>query len=137
MDLSYEIVCFCWITSLGYFLDRFLLAVESRDLSQGDKSIIRVSSFSILQNLNFWMIKFIVTPKKTIWQFDFIIQKFARLKSKHFSQFFWWEVNLRRLRAFILQKVQTSVVERQKRSSATHHSVWERRHSYNPFVSLR
>ena len=29
--------------------DRFLLAVESRDLSQADKSIIRVSSFSILQ----------------------------------------------------------------------------------------
>ena len=26
-------------------LDRFLLAVESRDLSQADKSIIRVSSF--------------------------------------------------------------------------------------------
>jgi hypothetical protein len=39
------------------------------------------------------MIKFTVIPKKTIWQFDFIIQKFARLKSKHFSQFFWCEVN--------------------------------------------
>ena len=33
--------------------DRFLLAVESRDLSQADKSIIIVSSFSILQNFNF------------------------------------------------------------------------------------
>ena len=33
--------------------DRFLLAVESRDRSQADKSIIRVSSFSILQNFNF------------------------------------------------------------------------------------
>ena len=33
--------------------DRFLLAFESRDLSQADKSIIRVSSFSILQNFNF------------------------------------------------------------------------------------
>ena len=33
--------------------DRFLLAVESRDLSQADKSIIRVSSFSILQHFNF------------------------------------------------------------------------------------
>ena len=32
--------------------DRFLLAVESRDLSQADKNIIRVSSFSILQNFN-------------------------------------------------------------------------------------
>ena len=27
--------------------DRFLLAVESRDLSQADRSIIRVSDFSI------------------------------------------------------------------------------------------
>ena len=33
--------------------DRFLLAVESRDLSQADKSVIRVSSYSILQNFNF------------------------------------------------------------------------------------
>ena len=33
--------------------DRFILAVESRDLSQADKSFIRVSSFSILQNFNF------------------------------------------------------------------------------------
>jgi hypothetical protein len=55
------------------------------------------------------------------WQFgkidvlvNVIILKVARLKSKHFSQFFWWEVNLRILRAFILQKVQALVVERQK-----------------------
>ena len=47
--------------------DRFLLAVETRDLSQADKSNIRVSSFSIFQNFNFWMIKFTVIPKKTIW----------------------------------------------------------------------
>ena len=39
------------------YSDRFLLAVESRYLSQADKSIIRVSSFSILQNFNFWIIK--------------------------------------------------------------------------------
>ena len=32
--------------NLGYMsFDKFLLAVESRDLSQADKSIIRVSSF--------------------------------------------------------------------------------------------
>ena len=63
-------------------------------------------------------------PKKifSIWQFskidvlvNFIIQKFARLKSIHFSQFFWWEVNLRGLRAFILQNVQGSVVETEKK----------------------
>ena len=33
--------------------ERFLLAVESRNLSQADKSVMRVSSFSILQNFNF------------------------------------------------------------------------------------
>jgi hypothetical protein len=32
-----------WVLSMSF--DRFLLAVESRDLSQADKSIIRVSSF--------------------------------------------------------------------------------------------
>ena len=37
--------------------DRFLLVVESRDLSQADKSIIRLSSFSILQNFNFSILK--------------------------------------------------------------------------------
>ena len=42
------------ITKVLYMsFDRFLLAVESRDLSQADKSFIRVSSFSILQNFNF------------------------------------------------------------------------------------
>ena len=71
--------------------DRILFAVESRDLYQADKSsIIRVSSFSILQNFNFRMIKFTVNiPKKSIafattywysvtlvWQLDI---KFARL----------------------------------------------------------
>jgi hypothetical protein len=108
-----------WVLYMSF--DRFLLAVESRDLSQADKKIIRVSSFSILQTFNFWMIKFTVIQIKTIWHFaigvlvSFIIQKLARLKSKHFSQFFCWEVNLRGLRGFILQKVQASVVERQKK----------------------
>jgi hypothetical protein len=35
-----------WVLYMSF--DRFLLAVESRDLYQADKSIIRVSSFSIL-----------------------------------------------------------------------------------------
>ena len=43
-------------TKLLYMcFDRFLLAVESRDLSQADKSVLRVSSFSILQNFNYWI----------------------------------------------------------------------------------
>ena len=46
---------------------------------------------------------------------QFSKQSFARLKSKHLAQFFWWKVNLRELRGFILQKVQASVVERQKK----------------------
>ena len=74
--------------------DKFLLAVESRDLSQVDISIIRVSSFPKLF-LNDKIYSY--TKKKLFgtWQFgkidvlvNFIIQKFARLKSKHFSQFF-------------------------------------------------
>ena len=74
--------------------DKFVFAVESRDLSQADKSIIRVSSFPKL----FLNDKIYSYTKKLFgtWQFgkidvlvNFIIQKFARLKSKHFSQFFW------------------------------------------------
>ena len=47
--------------------DRFILAVEPRDLSQADKSIIRVSSFSILQNFNFGMIKLFGTLAKLMF----------------------------------------------------------------------
>ena len=42
-------------------------------------------------------------------------KNFDWLKSKHFSRFFWWEVNLTGLRAFFLQKIQVSVVEGQKK----------------------
>ena len=38
-------------------------------------------------------------------------------------QFFWWEVNLWGLRAFILQKVQTLLLRYRKKSSATHHTA--------------
>jgi hypothetical protein len=70
--------------------DKFLLAVESCDLSQTDRSIIRVSSFPTL----FLNDKIYTYAKKKIFGkiddlVNFIIQKFARLKSKHFSQFFW------------------------------------------------
>jgi hypothetical protein len=72
--------------------DKFLLAVESRDLSQADKSIIRVSSLPKL----FLNDKIYGYTKKTYgtWKFGkiddllkCIIQKFGRLKSKDFSQF--------------------------------------------------
>ena len=98
--------------------DKFLLAVESRDLSQGDKSIIRVSSFPKLNDGYFWMIKFAVIPKKAIWNLaiwqNWCFGQFTNLQLSFF-QLFSWEVNLRWLRGFILQKVQASVVERQKK----------------------
>ena len=75
--------------------DKFLLAVESRDPSQAEKSVIKVSSFPKL----FLNDKIYSYTKKNLidtWQFgkidvlvNFIIQKFARSKSKHFFQFFW------------------------------------------------
>jgi hypothetical protein len=74
------------------------------------------------------MIKFAFIPKKLFgtWQFSKLVFwsiLSLRLKSKHYSQFFWRKVNLRGLRGFILYKVQASVVERQKKSSATDHSA--------------
>ena len=44
--------------------DRFLIAVESRDLSQADKILIRESSFLKLSDEYIWMIRFAVMPKK-------------------------------------------------------------------------
>ena len=76
--------------------DRFLLAIESRDVSQGDKSIIRVSSFPKLSLNDKITVMYTKKPLFGTWQFgkidvlvNFIIHKFARLKSKYFSQFFW------------------------------------------------
>ena len=100
--------------------DRFLLAVESRDLSQADKSIIRVFSISILQSFNFLNSKIYSYTKNNYLALGNLaklvfwsISSFKR-KSEHLSQFFWWELNLRVLRGLILQKVWTSVGRRQK-----------------------
>ena len=74
------------------YFDRFLLAVESCDLSQADKSIYKSVFFFNFTKLQFLNDKIYSYTKKKLfgtWQFDFIIQKFARLKSKHFTQFFW------------------------------------------------
>ena len=69
--------------------ERFLLAFESRDLSQADNRITRVSSFP---SFNFWMINYNYTQKSylALWQNcfgQFITQKLSSLKSKQFSQF--------------------------------------------------
>ena len=119
--------------------ERFLLAFESRDLSQADKRFTRVSSFP---SFKFWMINYNYTQKSylALWQNcfgQFITQKFPSLKSKQFSQFFLWEVNLRGLTKFSLWIVQASGLRDRKRTFTTHHSVWERKHSFNTFVSLR
>ena len=94
--------------------DRFLLAVESRDLSQADKSNIRVSSFS-----NEWIEwKIYNYTKKNLfgtWKFGKIDVLINFIIFPQFSQFFLWEVNLRGLRAFILQNVQGSVAETEKK----------------------
>ena len=41
---------------------------------------------------------------KIVFILQFSKQSLARLKSKHFSQFFWWELNLRGLRGNLKQK---------------------------------
>ena len=65
------------------------MAVESRDLSQADKSVF-------FPKAERWVAETVGIPNKLFgtWQFgkiyvlvNFIIQKFATLKSKHFSQF--------------------------------------------------
>ena len=120
--------------------DRFLLAFESRDLSQANKSITRVFFFPKLQFLND---KLQLCPKNlfsNIWQNcfgHFITQKFVSLKSNQFSQFFLVRGIAERIDKINVQKVQASDLRDRKRSSTTHHLVWERRHSYNTFVSLR
>jgi hypothetical protein len=77
----------------------FILAVESCDLTQADKSIIRVSSFFNFTKLQFLNDKIYSYTQKNYLALgnlakidvlvNFIIQKFARLNRKHFSQFFW------------------------------------------------
>ena len=91
--------------------DMFLFAVESCDLSQADKIIIRVSSFSILQNFN----RYTKNNYFTLGNLVFWSISSFKTKSKHLSQFFWWEINLRELRGFILQKIWALVAGRQKK----------------------
>ena len=99
--------------------DKFLLAVESRDLSQADKSIIRVSSFPKL----FLNDKIYHHTKKNYLALGNLAKLMFRsiLSFKNLQD---WKVNIflsfsgessEGLRAFNLQKVQASVVERQKK----------------------
>ena len=94
--------------------DRFPLAFESRDLSQAHKSNTWVSYFF---GWNEWFFFYNFTKKKTFgtWKFGKIDVLINFNFFPQFSQFFLWEVNLRGLRAFILQNVQGSVVETEKK----------------------
>ena len=65
-----------------------------------------------------WMIFFIILQKNKLfgtWKFGKIDVLINFNFFPQFSQFFLWEVNLRGLRAFILQNVQGSVVETEKK----------------------
>ena len=64
-DITYLQIFFQAKTYTGplHVFDKFLWAVESRDISQADKSIIRVSSFPKL----FLNDKIYIYTKKTIW----------------------------------------------------------------------
>ena len=125
--------------------DRFLLAVESRNLSQADKSIVRVSSFpkwvvgsatsiSVSQQLKpdlsaKWILSILSDlslAKKLKKNINFSMLQIFEWQDwlKHqFCQIAKWQIGF-----FGIIK-----------SSATHHSAGERRHSHicNTLVSLR
>ena len=62
---SFTLLLNCVAKVVYMSFDKFLLAVELRDLSQADKSIIRASSFpKLFLNDNIYSY---VYPKKTIW----------------------------------------------------------------------
>ena len=90
-----------------------ILWVESRDFSQAEKDITTCKAKQIhkmtpifTQNNN------LSENSCHFCEFaQFSKQSFVRLKSKHLAQFFWWKVNLRELRGFILQKVQAYIFQ--------------------------
>ena len=97
----------------------------------------RVSSFSILQNFNFWMIKFTVTYTKK----KYLALANLILSLKNFQD---WKVNiflsfnLRGLRAFIFaESSELSCWETEKEVLLPITQIWERRHSDNTLVSLK
>ena len=129
-----------WLNSLteGLILcsKKKILWVESCDFSQAEKYITACKAEQIHKMTPIFTQNNSLSENSCYFcEFaQFSKQLFARLKSKHLAQFFWWKVNLRELRGFILQKVQASVVERQKKKFTW---LWERRHPYNTVVRLR
>ena len=139
---SWQVLCMVLYMSF----DKFLLAVESCDLSQADKSIIRVSSFSILQNFNFWMIKFTVIPKKTIWHLaiwqNWCFGLFYHSKICHIEKFKFFSVFLVRSKSEKIESIHfaensgLSCWETEKEVLLPINQLLLRRHSYDTFDSL-
>ena len=92
--------------------------------------LIKVLLECLLSQSCFWMTKLKVIPKKLGNLAKLMFRLILSFKN---SQFLWWEVNLRGLRAFIL---------RQKKfcyplGLLPITQLWERRHYFNTFVILR
>ena len=113
--------------------------------SQADKSIIRVSFFNFTK-LHFWMIKVTVIQKNYLELGNlaklmfWLILSFKNLQVKKVNIFLSfsgkkliWE---NREHSFC-RKFRSQLLRDKKRSSATHHSAFGKRHSYNTLVSLR
>ena len=81
----------CWVTWSIFFNFTKLQFLNNKIYSYTK------NNYLALGNLVFWSISSFKT------------------KSKHLSQFFWWEINLRELRGFILQKIWALVAGRQKK----------------------
>ena len=79
--------------------------------------------FTILLNFNFWIIKYTVIPKKTYLALASLILSFKNLqdwKVNSLLSFSGGGLNLRELKAFILQKIQ----------------AWQKKKFYYPSLSL-
>ena len=79
--------------------------------------------FTILLNFNFWIVKYTVIPKKTYLALANLILSFKNLqdwKVNSLLSFSGGGLNLRELKAFILQKIQ----------------AWQKKKFYYPSLSL-
>ena len=111
--------------------DKFLFAFESRDLSQADKSIIWVSSFPSWvmgsRTLNYTKKSYLALG--TLGNLAKLVFWSISSCKLSFSQYFWWEVNLRGLRPFILQNSGLTCGKTWKEVLPSITCLWERRHS--------
>ena len=116
----------CWkfykaLNVLYMSFDRFLLAVESRDLSQADKSSYYKSVFFFnFTKLQFLNDKICKIEKQTFVSVFLVWGKFERIESIHFAE-----------------SSDLSCWETEKEVLLPITQLWERRHSYNTLVSFR